>query len=103
MIISFLAGLISLLINRGPTPPKTWRLDDIASIYTIHGVGNYDRAATYYLYKETNGIREVARVDPTSPVDFTHVTDKPVKINGSFVIAPDGGVMVRITYVEILR
>lgn len=92
-----------MLINRGPTPPKTWKLDDTSSIYTIHGVGNYDRAATYYLYKEKSGIRDVARIDPSSPVDFTHLTDRPVKINGSFVLAPDGGTMVRITFVELLR
>lgn len=103
VVVTVLAGLATLFINKGPTPTNTWPLDDTKSVYTIHGVTNFDRGSTYYLYRQHGDNRDVALIDPASPVDFMHSTDRPVRINGSFVKNKNGQTQVRITYIQLIR
>ncbi len=77
-----------------------WKLNDPSSVYTIHGSNNYDRGETYYLYREKNGQREVIVIDPSSSVDFRHLTDRPLKINGYMIKLNDGRQAIKITFAQ---
>lgn len=77
-----------------------FKLNESGYTYVIHGVSNYDTGSTYYLYKDSSDKREVILVDPESPVNFRHLTDRKVTINGTILRNSRGVEMVRITWVE---
>ena len=101
VVLAVLAGLVSMTVQSPPKAKVDWQLSDTGYTYIIHGVTNYDRGATYYLYREKNGIRDVVLVDPQSPVDLALITDKPVVVNGQLVKRGDGVDMVRITSIKL--
>ena len=103
ILAAVVAGIVSFLMLRPAPPSQGWPLNDEMSIYTIHGTQNYDRGSTYYLYKEKDGTREVAVIDPASSIDLTHYTDRPVRVRGTVRAGNAGQTVVLLTYVEWVR
>lgn len=90
--------LVLVIVNRNKIN-QDFTINDPNSTYVIHGVTNYDRGSTYYLYKETDGKRQIILIDPESPVDLKHFTDRNVSINGKFNKDSKGNSILTITWI----